>query len=324
MAEQDPWAPFEGKYKIHEESREFGRLLLASGAKPFSELGVKTTRELVISLFTALAGEVEFDGEDTEILVPSPYTSEGIPVSVYTPASRPEVPAILIYFHGGGLVVCNRKTHETTAKIIARDSGAIVLNVEYRLLPNPDALYAPFEDTEVVTRWVLKNKEVVGGKANSKVGVGGDSAGGQLAAGVTNEIQGLDFQILVYPLADTSLSQDSVKEFKEVVLLNEATMQFFLDNAYNHIPDVLTNPRVNNMARTNTASSPPALIILAELDPLRGCGIEYAEKLRAAGVKVQLEIMKGVPHGFFNLINPFKTTTAQAYGYIVQFLKQFQ
>ncbi|BFZ18814.1 hypothetical protein BsWGS_21853 [Bradybaena similaris] len=323
MAEQDPWAQFEGKYKIHEEAREFGRLLVASGSKPYSELGVEKSRQQVINLSSALVGKIEFEGEDTEIIVPSPYTSEGIPVSVYKPASRPEVPAILIYFHGGGLVICNRKTHETTAKIIARDSGAIVVNVEYRLLPNPDALYAPFDDAEVVTRWVLENKEVVGGKLNSKVGVGGDSAGGQIAIGVTNEVSGLDFQILVYPLADTALKQDTVQEFKQVLGLNEGALKFFYDNAYNHIPDLLTNPRVNGMARTNTASSPPALIILAELDPLRGGGIEYAEKLRAAGVKVQLEIIEGVPHAFFTLIKVFKTTTAQAYDSIVKFLKQF-
>ncbi|CAG5114653.1 unnamed protein product [Candidula unifasciata] len=324
MAAQDPWSPFEGKYKIHEESREFARLLISRGSKPYSELGVKKSRLQAESVCSLVAGAIDFDGEETEIIVPSPYTKQGIPVSIYKPASRPEVPSILIYFHGGGMVICSRKTHETTLKIIARDSGAIVLNVEYRLLPDPDAVYAPFEDAEVVTRWVLENKEAVGGKPNSKVGVGGDSAGGQLAIGVTNEVPGLDFQILIYPLADTSLSQDTVREFKQVVGLNEGALKFFFDNAYNHIPDLLTNPRVNGLARTNTASSPPALIILAELDPLTGSGIEYAEKLRAAGVKVQLEIIQGVPHGFFGMRKVYKTTTAQAYDYIVKFLNQFQ
>ncbi|BFZ18809.1 hypothetical protein BsWGS_21848 [Bradybaena similaris] len=324
MAEQDPWTPFEGKYKIHEETKAFWRLLLASRPTPFLELGVEKSKELGLAQFLALSGEIDFEGEDTEIIVPSPYTQEGIPVSVYKPASRPEVPAILIYFHGGGLVICNRKTHETTAKIIARDSGAIVLNVEYRLMPNPDAPYASFDDAEVVTRWVMENKAAVGGKPNSKVGVGGDSAGGQLAISVTNEVPDLDFEILIYPFADTSLSQDTVKEFKQFPGLDENDVKFFIQYGYSQIPDLVTNPRFNGMARTNTASSPPALIILAEFDPLRGCGIEYAEKLRAAGVKVQLEVIKGVTHSFFTLRNVFKTTTAQAYEYIVKFLKQRQ
>ncbi|BFZ18811.1 hypothetical protein BsWGS_21850 [Bradybaena similaris] len=324
MGGQNTWAQYEEKYTLHEETKELWRFLTVRGSKKYSELGVEKTREQVMNLCLPLNDEIEFNGADTEIIVPSPHTSEGIPVSVYTPASRPEVPAILIYFHGGGLVFCSRKTHETLAKIIARDSGAVVLNVEYRLLPNPDAPYAPFEDAEVVTRWVLENKEVVGGKLNSKVGVGGDSAGGQIAAGVANEVHGLDFQILVCPLTDTSFSQDSVKEFKDVPDLNEDTIKFLFDNSYNHMPDHLTNPRVNVMAGTNTASSPPALIIVAELDPLRDCGVEYAEKLRAAGVKVQLETFQGVPHAFCGYRHIFKTTYPKINDCIVKFLNQFQ
>ncbi|CAG5114654.1 unnamed protein product [Candidula unifasciata] len=324
MTGQDPWAPFEGKYKIHEESREFGRLLIASGFKSLSELGVEKAKQVVSTQFVALSGEVDFDGEEKEIIIPSPYTLEGIPVSVYKPTSAPEVPAIMVYFHGGGWVLGSRKTHEVTLKIIARDSGAIVVNVEYRLMPIPDEPYAPLDDAEVVTKWLMENKEAVGGKPNSKFGVGGDSSGGQLAIGTTNEVSGLDFQILVYPLADTSLSQDTVREFKQVPGLDENDIKFYLHHGYSQIPDLLTNPRVNGMARTNTATSPPALIILAELDLLRGGGIDYAEKLRAAGVKVQLEVIRGVPHAFFTLRKIFETTTAQAYDYIVKFLKQFQ
>uniref|UniRef100_A0A0B7A468 Alpha/beta hydrolase fold-3 domain-containing protein n=1 Tax=Arion vulgaris TaxID=1028688 RepID=A0A0B7A468_9EUPU len=324
MTAEDLWAPFAQKYKIHEESLEYVRLMLAGGVKTYSELGVENVRKLAESRSLLLTGQIDFDGEDVEIIVPSPYTSEGIPISVYKPSSRPDVPAIWVYFHGGGFVICNRKTHETTAKILARDSGAIVINVEYRLLPDADAPYAPFEDAEVVTKWVLENKEIVGGKLNSKVGVGGDSAGGQIAIGVTNEIPNIDFQILIYPLADTTLSNESVQEFKKVPGLNEDALKFFYENSLLHMPDYQTNPRVNGMVRTNTASSPPALIILAELDPLVGCGIEYTEKLRAAGVKVQLEIIKEVPHSFFTLRNVYKTKSPEAYNHIVKYIKQFQ
>ncbi|BFZ18812.1 hypothetical protein BsWGS_21851 [Bradybaena similaris] len=324
MAEQDPWAPFEGKYKIHEESREYGRFITANMSQPILDAGFEKSREQVLDLCLALAGQIEFEGEETEMIIPSPHVSEGIPVTVYKPASRPDVPAILIHFHGGALIFCNRKTHETVAKIIARDSGAIVVHVEYRLLPNPDAPCAPFDDAEVVTRWVLENKVVVGGKPQSKVGVGGDSAGGQLAISVTNEVTGLDFQILVYPVADTALKQDTVKEFKHLLGLNEDSVLFMQETAFKPIPNYLTNPKVNGMARTNTASSPPALIILAELDPLRGCGIDYANKLRAAGVKVQLEIIEGVLHGFLLYIQCFRTTSSQAFDRIAKFVKQFQ
>jgi acetyl esterase len=324
MAGNDPLAPFADKYAIHEETRLLVRLLAAAGVKPLSELGVEKARQAIIDRNAAMKDDTEFDGEETEIIVPSPFSSEGIPVSIYKPAKRPEVPAIWIYFHGGGLVICNRKTHESTLKILARDSGAIILNVEYRLLPNPEAPCAPFDDAEVVTKWVLKNREKVGGKPNSKVGVGGDSAGGQLAIGVTNDIQGLDFQILIYPLSDTSLSSDSVRDFKDAPVLNEDGLKFCFENAIGLIPDYLTSPRINGMARTNTASSPPALIILAEIDPLVGSGIDYTEKLRAAGVEAELVIIKGVTHGFYTYGNIFKTTAALAYSHTVTFLKRFQ
>lgn len=324
MAEQDPWAPFAEKYTIHEEAREYTRLAAASGIKPYSEVDVETARQMVITRAAVMAGEVDFDGEETEIIVPSPHVPEGIPVSVYKPSSCPSVPAIWVYFHGGGLVLCNRKTHETVAKILARDSGAIIVSVEFRLLPNPSAPYAPFDDGEVVTRWVLENKEAVGGKPTSKVGVGGDSAGGQIAVGITNDVTDLDFQILIYPFTDTSMSNDTFREFRMIPGLGEDSLKFFFENALYPMPDYLTNPRVNGMARTNTELSPPALIILAELDPLRGCGLDYAEKLRAAGVKVQCEIIKGVPHAFFSLTKVFKTKSVEAHGHVVKFLQQFQ
>ncbi|KAH9502900.1 hypothetical protein Btru_074749 [Bulinus truncatus] len=265
-----------------------------------------------------------FMGDKQEIIIPSPYTSEGIPVSIYRPNSIPEVPVIWIYYHGGGLVLCSRETHEEALKVIASRSGIIIVNVEYRLLPNPQSPLAPFDDVVVAAKWVLENKEAVGGKRNSKVGVGGDSAGGQLAASVTNEVQGLDFQILIYPLTDTDSSNPTFEEFKNVPGLNQDAVRWFFQNSLFQIPDYKTNPRINVMARTNTKLSPPALILLAELDPLRGCGLDYAEKLKAAGVDVQCKVVEGVPHAFFTLMGVFPKKTDEAYTEIVNFLKKYQ
>ncbi|CAL1542773.1 unnamed protein product [Lymnaea stagnalis] len=324
MDEYKLWAPFAKKYTVHEETYQLARLMLAAGMKPYHELGLEKARQQSIDRTKVATGFIDYSGDEWEVIVPSPYSKDGIPVTVYKPSSAPEVPAILVFFHGGGLLLGNRKQNEGALKIIARDSGAIVLNIEYRLLPDPVFPLAPFDDGVVVTKWVLENKEAVGGNPRSKVGVGGDSAGGQISASVTNDVPGLDFQVLVYPMTDTTLSSPSFKEFAESPFLGAGDVKWFLDNSVGLLPDYSTNPRINLMKRTNTVDSPPALVILAELDPLRDCGLEYADKLRAAGVGVQCETIKGVPHAFFTLSDVFKTKCPEAYDLVVRFLKNFQ
>ncbi|XP_059144479.1 ethyl acetate hydrolase-like [Physella acuta] len=322
--EREIWAPFAERYKVHEESYEFVKQMLASNMRFHPELSVEEARHQAEVRAKLMCGDVEFQGEDTEIIIPSPYSSEGIPASIYKPASSPEIPVILVYFHGGGLVVGSRNLCKGPLKIISQESGAVVVNVEYRLLPNPDAVMAPFDDAVVATKWVLENKEVVGGKSESRVGVGGDSSGGQIAASVTNDVTGLDFQILIYPMTDTTLRHESFREFKNVPVFNGDAIQWLFKNSFHHIPDYTTNPRVNAMVRTNTEASPPGLILLAELDPQVGCGLDYAEKLRAAGVSVQVEVIQGVLHSFFTLRQVFKTKSQEAYAHIVRFLKKCQ
>ena len=254
--------------------------------------------------------------------VPSPYDPEGIPVTVYKPEPCVDNPAIFIFFHGGGLVVGHRKNIANTMKIIAMESRSIVVNSSYRLLPNKDSPCAPFEDGVAVTRWVMANKTVVGGTETSKVGVGGESSGGHITACITNEVTGLDFQVLVYPLVDTSFSQESFKELALVPILSEKLLQWFKEHSLAHIPNHAKDPRINPMARTNTESSPPALLLLAELDPLVGTGLDYAEKLRTAGVPVQCEVFRGIPHGFFTSRTVTKTVSPKAFGHVVNFINK--
>ncbi|CAL1542775.1 unnamed protein product [Lymnaea stagnalis] len=324
MDEYQLWAPFAKKYTVHEETYLWTRNLLASGLKPYNELGLEKARQHINERTKMLTPVTDYSGDEWEVIVPSPYSKDGIPVTVYKPSSAPEVPAIFMYFHGGGLLLGNRKMSEGALKIIARDSGAIILNVDYRLLPDPVFPFAPFDDGVVVTKWVLENKEAVGGNRDSKVGVGGESSGGHLAASVTNDVRGLDFQVLIYPMTDTTLSSPTIQEFAECPTYHPADVKWYLDTMAGPIPDYSTNPRINVMVRTNTGDSPPALMILSELDPMKGCGLNYADKLRAAGVSVQCEIIKGVPHVFFSLRDVFKTKCVEAYAHVVKFLKQFQ
>ena len=194
--------------------------------------------------------------------IPSPHDAKGIEVTVYKPDSCPENPTILVYFHGGGLIVGARRCMASPVKIWSMESGAIVVNVEYRLLPNKEAPYAPFDDGITATQWVLANKTTLGGTETSKVGLGGDSSGGHITACVTNEVMGLDFQILLYPVADTSLSQSSYVEHEHNPNLDMKTMKWIWKHSMDYIPNHVENPRCNPMARTNTETSPPALFVV--------------------------------------------------------------
>ncbi|RUS78699.1 hypothetical protein EGW08_013554 [Elysia chlorotica] len=317
------WAPYAKKYEIHEETYQLQAMVDAEDAGDSDNITVEGIRKQMHVTEMKLQGTVDFSGVETEMTVPSPHDPEGIAVTVYKPETCADNPAILVYFHGGGLVWGSRESVAATVKVIAMDSGSIVVNASYRLLPNTQAPCAPFEDGVTVTRWVMASKTAVGGTESSKVGVGGDSSGGHLSACVTNEVTGLDFQVLVYPVADTSLSQPSCKEFENIPYLDMNTLRWIFEQSLANIPGHETDPRYNPMARTNTELSPPALLVLAELDPLLGCGLDYAEKLRTAGVPVQCEILRGVPHDVFISRTAMPVMSAKSFSLVAGFLKQF-
>ncbi|GFR76207.1 carboxylesterase NlhH-like [Elysia marginata] len=230
----------------------------------------------------------------------------------------------MVYLHGGGLIRGSRVTYDRTVKSMAEHSGVVVVSVEYRLLPCPEEPMAPFEDALAATRWVMKHRDALGG-AGSKVGIGGDSAGGQLVLGVTHDIQsGLDFMMLVYPTADFNLGLPSCEEFHNIPGLSTAGLRWRFGITNKPIPDAENNPRLNAAVRQDLGSLPPAVILLAQLDPLRDAGTNLAEKLKSAGVLVRLHTLEGVPHGFFSMPGVYTTTTCQAYAHISDFLKKFQ
>lgn len=239
---------------------------------------------------------------------------------------KSDKPAILIYFHGGGLVIGSLDTHDGAMRIIAQKSGAIVIFVSYRLLPSETNKTAPFDDATIAVKWVLDNRKSVSGHADSKVGVGGDSAGGHLTTSVMNEIEPgrIDFQILVYPMTDISRKHDSFREFEMCPGLTKASIDWFFENSIAQIPDAISNPRINPIARKNIHLSPPALMIVAEMDALRDVGTEYAKKLIESGVDVKLEVISGVPHAFFQLPGVFKASCEYAYETVATFIQRFQ
>jgi acetyl esterase len=221
---------------------------------------------------------------------------------VYSPRSRAAGSApCLVFFHGGGFVVGSIESHDGACRALASRAGVVIVSVDYRLAPEHRAP-AGLEDAIAATRWVLANAASLGVDAGA-VAVGGDSAGGNLAAGVAiaTRDDGLRpaFQLLVYPATDATRSLPSHGHFAKGFFLPELQITWFLDH-YLPDPAFARDPRASPLFAPDVARTPPALVVTAGFDPLRDEGRAYADKLGAAGVDVQYVCAEGMMHGFFN------------------------
>ena len=238
--------------------------------------------------------------EDFEI----PGPSGPIPVRHYRPADE-GIGALLVFFHGGGFVVGDLETHDQACRQTCRDAKIPVLSVDYRLAPEHKAP-AGVEDCLAAYLWAVEHAAELGASAPSRVAVGGDSAGGNLAAVVSQLARDTGaqppvLQFLIYPVVDPTARRRSRDVFhKGFYLTSEAIDRFqgqYLDGSGVEAAD----PRVSPLLTDDLAGLPPALITTAGFDPLRDEGNEYAEKLRAAGVPVDLRVQDSLIHGFYNM-----------------------
>jgi acetyl esterase len=228
------------------------------------------------------------------------------PARVYRPgtASDRALP-MLVFFHGGGFVIGDLDTHDSQARRLCRDLEALVVSVDYRLAPEHPFPAAP-DDCVAATRWVADNAARWGGDP-SRLAVGGDSAGGNLAAVVAQRCRDeggpqLSAQLLLYPVID--LDEDrgrypSRTENAEGYLLSQDDMDWFTES---YLPDPAraSDPAASPL-RGELADLPPAVVVTAEYDPLRDEGDAYAAALAAAGVPVTHERFNGLIHGFFGM-----------------------
>lgn len=222
----------------------------------------------------------------------------GVPVHVVTPHGSPPFP-VLAWFHGGGWVIGSSELSLPVCRELATQADCLVVSVDYSLAPEspfPRAL----EECIAVVEWLLEHAGELGGDPR-RVAVGGDSAGGNLAAVVAQEVDGFVFQLLVYPVTDATASHPSYAENASGYLLEADTMRWFIDH-YLHGADP-RDPRVSPLhADLDTlADLPPALVITAEFDPLRDEGQAYAQRMRQAGVEVTDTCYDGQIHGFFSM-----------------------
>jgi len=226
-----------------------------------------------------------------------------IPARFYRARSEAAPCPLLVYFHGGGFMLGTLDLYDTTCRRLALGGDCAVLSVAYRRAPEtifPGAVL----DAYAATRWAADNA----GQLNidpARLAVGGDSAGGNLAAVVAQMAQESgDFkvalQLLIYPMTDQSREYPSYERNESGYMLTRKALHWFMDN---YLPDTSDrlDPRASPMLRHSLKGLPPALVISAEFDPLVDENAAYAEKLAAAGVPTQYVCFAGMIHPFFTL-----------------------
>jgi acetyl esterase len=230
-----------------------------------------------------------------------------ISIRIYTPVGAGPF-GVFVFYHGGGWVIGDLDTHDSECRALCTEAGCIVVSVDYRLAPE-HPYPAAADDAFAALRWVGENAAEIGGDPH-RLAVGGDSAGGNLAAVASllaRDAGGpeLRFQLLVYPVVDLRYPSEfaSRKENEEGPFLTLEVMEWFERHYFSSgIGDAgRQEPKASPLLALSLAGLPPALVVTAELDPLRDEGEAYAAALTSAGVSTTLHRYDGMPHMFFQL-----------------------
>jgi acetyl esterase/lipase len=286
------------------------RVMISSDPKPFYELPPKLARRHptpadAVKLLLKERGESTdpeevggvddrtFDGPDGDVQI-----------RVYTPksAAADTLLPVVLYIHGGGWVIADLDTYDSSARAICNKAHCLVVSTHYRQAPE-HKFPAAHEDTYAAYRWLLEHARSLGGDP-SRVAIVGESAGGNMAAAVCYNAkhEGLPLplhQVLVYPIAGSDTNTESYREMTEAQPLNKPAMEWFFEQ-YLRTPADGETPAIS-LDRADLAGLPPATIINAELDPLRTEGELLARRFRESGVEVQQRTFAGVTHEFFGM-----------------------
>ncbi|AXG07294.1 alpha/beta hydrolase [Haloplanus rubicundus] len=281
---------------LHPEARE---ILDRVDLPPTHALSVDGAREALRDLL------VSDDPPDDDLTVrnlsiPGPDGPEApLDVRAYTPPGTDDRP-VLVYFHGGGWVRGDLDTHDGLCRLLADAANCVVVSVDYRRAPE-HRFPIPVRDAYAATAWAAEHAEVVGGDPD-RIAVGGDSAGGNLAAAVTllaRERDGpeVDHQVLLYPVTDYDLDTDSYHANAEGFLLSRASMRWYWAR---YLDDELdgANPYASPLRAPDLSGLPSATVVTAGYDPLHDEGAAYADRLREAGVEVTHADYPGMVHVF--------------------------
>jgi acetyl esterase len=272
-------------------------MVRAANRPAFETVGAAEARLLYMAGRRVLAPEPMPVAELRNMAMPGPVGPT--PLRLYR-ASESGVLPVLVFFHGGGWVVGNIETHDTVCRHLASRAECAVVSVDYRLA-SEHKFPAAAEDCLAATAWVADNAASLGVDAG-RLAVGGDSAGGNLAAVVSLLARDavtprISYQLLIYPATDAAMRHASVARFAEGYVLTRSTMRWFYQQ-YLRNPDDAADWRVSPLTAGDLAGLPPALVLTAGYDPLCDEGDAYAARLAAAGVPVVHRRFPGQIHGF--------------------------
>jgi acetyl esterase len=226
-----------------------------------------------------------------------------VPLRVYRRLGGEPTPPAIVYYHGGGWVTGDLDTHDACCRLLADVTGCVVVAVHYRLAPE-HRFPAAAEDAIAAYRWVHEHAADLG-VAPGRVGVMGDSAGGNLAAVIAQVTRETDVpapvaQCLVYPSTDAKMREPSHRLFAEGFFLSKASMEWYRAQ---YLPDVSDweSPLASPIEQQDLSGVAPAIVVTAGFDPLRDEGKVYADRLADAGVPVRYRCYDDLVHGFFGM-----------------------
>jgi acetyl esterase len=279
--------------------------LMLAGQKISGEEGLTARDEVAYSRHRMRGAARTIDrnpipvGAVSELSIPG--AAGDIAARHYRPENDVACP-LLMFFHGGGWVVCDLDTHDNLCRLICRDAGIHVLSVDYRLAPEHPAP-AGVDDGYAAYRWAVEHGANLGTRPGA-VAVGGDSAGGNLAAVVAR--RGRDdglppaMQFLLYPVTDLRGTTRSMALFAKGFFLTAHDMDWCREQYLGGSQLDAADPRVSPLLAEDLSGLPRALVVTAGFDPLRDEGEAYAERMRDAGVTVDVRRMSSLIHGFAN------------------------
>jgi acetyl esterase len=278
-------------------------LVAKSGRPAYHTLSPKDARQLFLETRPASTPTPPEIGSVRNVVAEGAQVP--IPLRVYRPAGVPATTPLpaYVYFHGGGWVIGDLETHDVLCRQLTAASGASVISVDYRLAPE-HKFPAAADDAWAATRWVVAHAGELG-LDGRRLAVGGDSAGGNLAAVVALMARdagapAINLQVLIYPVTDVMRETRSYDDFAEGYMLTRDSMRWFIAH-YLKSKDDARDWRVSPLRAPSLAGLPPALIVTAGNDPLRDEGEMYGGRLRDAGVMVDYVCYGGMIHGFVGM-----------------------